>query len=207
MDTTVQQQHLSDVREPEPTVWEGTIDISSDTDRQEEVLVRGQRKKEASARLRDYVTHTIRKKSLFTSSPPVSMHSSGTPYPIAHYVNCDNFFVRHRNFLTALEVEREPVTYAEAVKDGSWRDAMRYEIKALKANRTWIMEDLPTGKKTLECKWVYKIKYNYDGTVEQLKVRLVILVNHQTEGVDYTETFAPVAKWLPYRSSSQLLLL
>ena len=68
------------------------------------MLGSGLRKKEASIRLRDYVTHTIQKKGLSTSSP-VPRHASGTPYPIAHYANCDKFSVRHRNFLVDLAVE------------------------------------------------------------------------------------------------------
>jgi len=63
---------------------------------------------------------------------------------------------------------------------------MHREIEALEANGTWTIEDLPAGKKALGCRWVYKIKYNSDGTMKWLKARLVILGNHQTEGVDYT---------------------
>lgn len=49
-------------------------------------------------------------------------------------------------------------------------------------------------KKALRCQQVYKIKYNSDWAVERLKARLVILDNHQIEGIDYIETFALVAK-------------
>ena len=76
---------------------------------------------------------------------------------------------------------------------------MQREIQALETNRTWVLKDLPQTKKALGCKWVYKIKYNSDGTVERYKAWLVILGNHQIEGIDYTETFAPVAKMVTVR--------
>lgn len=56
------------------------------------------------------------------------------------------------------------------------------------------METLPPGKKALRSRQVYKIKYNSDESIEHLKARLVVFGNHQVEGIDYTYTFAPVAK-------------
>jgi Reverse transcriptase (RNA-dependent DNA polymerase) len=53
---------------------------------------------------------------------------------------------------------------------------------------------LPQGKKPVWCKWVYKLKYNSDGAVERYKTRLVAKGYTQTYGIDYQETFAPVAK-------------
>jgi len=63
----------------------------------------------------------------------------------------------------------------------------------------WVLEDLPPTKKALGCKWVYKIKYNSDGAVERYRACLVILGNHQIEGIDYTQTFARLAKMVTVR--------
>ena len=162
---------------------------------------RGLREKFPSVKLRDYVTHTVIKKSPSLAPPDPDSHTpSGTPFPIAHYVSCDKFTVKHRNFLAAVTVGVEPQSFKEAVKDVGWCTAMQKEIRALEDNGTWTMEQLPPGKKALGSKWVYKIKYNSDGSIERLKARLVVFGNHQVEGIDYNETFAPVAKMVTVRT-------
>lgn len=164
----------------------------------EEQLRRGKRQWQPSTRLKDFVTHTTRLSP--SAAPPLQSTSSGTPYPIAHYVNCDKFSLRHRCFLAAITAESDPNTFAEAINDERWRVAMQKEIEALENNGTWTITDLPSGKKVISCKWVYKTKYNSDGTIERHKARLVILGNKQVEGIDYNETFAPVAKMVIVRT-------
>lgn len=71
---------------------------------------------------------------------------------------------------------------------------MNDELKALHDNKTWSVVRLPKGKKTVGSRWVYKTKYNSDGTVERHKAPLVARGFTQTYGLDYKEAFAPVAK-------------
>ncbi|XP_061339861.1 uncharacterized mitochondrial protein AtMg00820-like, partial [Gastrolobium bilobum] len=77
---------------------------------------------------------------------------------------------------------------------------MRKEIDALEQNKTWELTSLPPGKRAIPCKWVYRIKYNSDGTVERFKARLVIAGNNQIPGEDYFDTYAPVAKMVSVRT-------
>lgn len=71
---------------------------------------------------------------------------------------------------------------------------MSIEIDALVLNKTLGLETLPEGKKAIGSKWVYKLKYNADGTIERYKARIVCLDNNQIEIEDFDETFALVVK-------------
>ena len=71
---------------------------------------------------------------------------------------------------------------------------MHEEMAALGVNETWELVPLPEGKKSIGCKWVYKVNHNSDGTVSRYEARLVAKGYAQTYGIDYEETFSPVAK-------------
>ena len=71
---------------------------------------------------------------------------------------------------------------------------MNKEVKSIKDNNTWSLVELPQGKKTIDFKWVYKVKMNPKGEVTRHKARLVAKGFLQKEGIDFDEVIAPVAR-------------
>ena len=71
---------------------------------------------------------------------------------------------------------------------------MKEELDALHTTGTWDLVDLLSGKSAIDCKWVYKIKTRSDGTVDRYKARLVSRGFTHEYGIDYDETFSPVAR-------------
>ena len=67
-------------------------------------------------------------------------------------------------------------------------------MQALKKNQTWELVSLPAGKQPVGCKWVYTVKQTPEGKVDHYKARLIAKGYTQTYGIDYEETFAPIAK-------------
>lgn len=144
------------------------------------------------------------KKNPITVSPPLLQNQSpltvqGTPYPLTNFISDEKFSPAHKVFLAAITKEREPRNFKEAMEQKIWRDSMSNEVTAFEENKTFSVVDLPPGMKFIGNMWVYKYKYNADGTMERPKSRLVALGNRQVKGRDFKETFAPVAKMTTIR--------
>uniref|UniRef100_A0A2N9HWG7 Reverse transcriptase Ty1/copia-type domain-containing protein n=1 Tax=Fagus sylvatica TaxID=28930 RepID=A0A2N9HWG7_FAGSY len=88
----------------------------------------------------------------------------------------------------------EPTCFTTASKDPNWRNAMNVEFDALLKNQTWSLVPPSPNQNIVGCKWVFRIKWNADGSIERYKAQLVAKGFHQQLGVDYDETYSPVIK-------------
>ena len=113
---------------------------------------------------------------------------------MSHFVSNHDLSESNKSFVNQLSAVSIPNSVQEALTDSRWKAAMNEEMKSLQKNKTWDLVDCPPGKKSVGCRWVYSVKYKSDGTIERFKARLVAKGYTQTYGVDYNETFAPVAK-------------
>ena len=90
----------------------------------------------------------------------------------------------------------EPLTYQDAMNSPDskrWLEAKKSEMDSMYQNKVWTLVDLPEGVKPIGCKWVFKKKTDMDGNVQTYKARLVVKGFKQIHGIDYDETFSPVA--------------
>lgn len=147
---------------------------------------RSQRSRQPPPYLQDYKTnHAV----LLDPAAP-SSSTSGTRYPLQRYVSYSGLSPAYRSFVHNVSQLVEPANYEQARHDPQWVEAMNSEIRALEDNHTWSMVPLPSGHRPIGCKWVFKIKYHADGTIERYKARLVAKGFTQREGIDYKDTFA-----------------
>ncbi|GJU21465.1 retrovirus-related pol polyprotein from transposon TNT 1-94 [Tanacetum coccineum] len=100
----------------------------------------------------------------------------------------------HVAFLVNAFTSPDPTRYHQAVKHSGWVQAMNKELEALERNNTCSLTALPPGHNSISSKWVFKTKFNPNGSTERLKARLVVRGFNQKEGVDYKHTFSHVAK-------------
>ena len=159
--------------------------------------------------------YTRRQNPPVSSPPPAASTTNSVPdddlpialrkgsrqcvHPISSFCTYNQLSSQSCSFIASLDSISLPNTFQEALSHPGWRSAMIEQRDALNENGTWHLVHLPTGKKAIGCRWVFAVKVNQDGFVARLKECLVAKGYAQTYGVDYSNTFSPVAKMTSVR--------
>ena len=109
-------------------------------------------------------------------------NATSTKYPIANNISSHTLSSSYSYFCNSISALQELIFYHHAVGDPNWDAAMAAELQALKLNNTWSLVPLPHTKRAVGCKWVFKIKYKSNGSIERYKARLVAKGYTQQEG-------------------------
>ena len=109
-------------------------------------------------------------------------------------LSCMSVSDKHNN-LVLLPQQHIRLPLKKLFKVQKWRNATDLEIEVIERNETWEFTNLPKGMKKIGVKWVFKTKQNENGEVDKYKARLVAKGYAQQHGIDYTEVFAPLARW------------
>jgi hypothetical protein len=104
-------------------------------------------------------------------------------------------------------IDAEPTSYEEVVKKKEWNDAMGEEYQSIIKNDVLDVVPRPKEKTIVSSKWIYKTKHSVDGSIEKYKAIFVALGFSQKEGLDYEETFAPVARYTSIRAILALAIV
>jgi hypothetical protein len=141
-------------------------------------------------------TDRIQRSEMLCEMDNAPRQSMCVPVPNPRYYNTDNVAIRGRRLgyaelLAAAYIGRDPASYSEAMRSADadqWSEVCQYEIDALAKNGTWELVDLPPGRKAVKSKWVFTLKA--DG---RYCTRLMAKGFMQIPGVDFDETFSPIA--------------
>ncbi|GJT00679.1 ribonuclease H-like domain-containing protein [Tanacetum coccineum] len=87
-----------------------------------------------------------------------------------------------------------PRSHVHVLRDPNWKEAMLDECNALITNGTWVLVPFPTNINVVRSMWLFKHKFNADGSLIRYKARLVANRRNQQQGIDCDETFSLVVK-------------
>lgn len=105
-------------------------------------------------------------------------------YLFANYISCARYSLELRALVNYMESIKISTQVKEALRDLVWTQVIEEEMLALQKNKTWEIVQLPKGKKLVDCRWVFTIKYKVDGSVDRYQARLVAKRCTETYGVD-----------------------
>ena len=135
--------------------------------------------------------------SPFILSPPISVPSL---HPMTTHSKVGTFNPKllpyHITYLSTsiLPSGQLPTIVNQALKNPNWNTAMVEEYQALVRNNTWTLVPFHPSMNVIDSKWIFRVKYNSDGTIQRYKARLVAKGFQQYADVEFTDTFSPIIK-------------
>lgn len=126
-----------------------------------------------------------------SSSSSPSLSSSSNDSAPRRYMTLADLYANYDFALMAAN----PTSFDEAKDEVEWQDVMKEEIKSIQKNGTWKLVDLLEEKIVIGLKWVFRTKFNTDESIQKHKARLVAKGYAQQEGINFEETFSPVARF------------
>ena len=170
--------------------------VSTNLAADDQSLIKSTRVHRPPTYLQDYACNAASSSSLASAAT----HPPRSPYDLSACLTYCHLDPQYKSYLMTVSQGHSTSQYfSQAVQDPLWRAAINKEIQAFEATQTWVLTPLPSGKRTIGCKWVYRVKLNPDDNVERYKARLVAKGYTQREGLDFLETFSPVAKTVSVR--------
>ena len=168
------------------------------------------------AQVKPPITHVYTRCHPPVSSPPLAASTSNPvlsddlvialrkgkrqcAHPISSFCSYDRLSSQSCSFTASLDSISLPNKVSEAFAHPGWHSAMIEEMDALTDNGTYDLVRLPVGKKVIDCRWVFTMKVNLNGSIAWLKAHRVVKGYAQTYGVDYSNTFSLVAKMTSIR--------
>ncbi|GJY57627.1 putative ribonuclease H-like domain-containing protein [Tanacetum coccineum] len=147
--------------------------------------------------------HSTHPKAQIIRDPKLAIQTKGMPkknfgeHAMISYIQKQRR-TNHKDFQNCLFAfflsQHEPTKISQALDDESWVEAMQEGLLQFKIQKVWTLVDLPSGKKAIDTKWVYRNKKDERGIVVRNKARIVAQGYKKEEAIDYDEVFAPVPR-------------
>jgi hypothetical protein len=84
----------------------------------------------------------------------------------------------------------EPLNFEQAKEHKQWTDTVKDEYDSIMKNETWELTKIPENKFLIGSKWLFKSKFNVDGSIDKYKARFIAKGYSHKEGIDYKYTFS-----------------